>query len=240
MHEINAQQFYNEVILDNNIPKCKCGCGETSSFISFTHGYKEWIRGHISRVKNNWGHNQTAINNSSKTRKDQFENGERTVWNSGLTKETDIRVKTYGEGVSEAFSKERKLEYSKRMSEYRKTGIIPTKYGKESANWKGGTSSINNIIRANKRLYEKWKYPILKASNFECVKCNSTNKLEVHHNNQTMSEIIQKFVDKNKEYTFDEKRNIMNNVIDYHIQNKISGEVLCRDCHKELHPSYNI
>jgi hypothetical protein len=27
--------------------------------------------------------------------------------------------------------------------------------------------------------------------------------------------------------------------IDYHIENKVNGEVLCRDCHKELHPSYN-
>jgi hypothetical protein len=238
-HSLSSQSVYNEYTLNNNIPTCKCGCGEVPIFRGFTKGYGEWIRGHVSRVKNNWGHNEAAINKSSETRRNQYESGERKVWNDGLTKDTDERVKLNGIGRKLAFNDVIKSEYSARMKKMRLDGTIPTKYGKEAANWKGGTSSINNIIRANKRLYEKWKYPILKASNFECVKCNSTNNLEVHHNNQTMSEIIQKFVDKNKEYTFDEKRDIMNNVIEYHIDNSISGEVLCRDCHKELHPSYN-
>jgi hypothetical protein len=241
-HSLSSQSVYNEYTLNNNIPTCKCGCGEVPIFRGFTKGYGEWIRGHVSRVKNNWGHNEAAINKSSETRKNQYESGERKVWNDGLTKDTDERVKLYSLKSSNTL-RTNQTELIRRsiwLSDARKnTESFKTKYGKEAANWKGGTSSINNIIRANKRLYEKWKYPILKASNFECVKCNSTNNLEVHHNNQTMSEIIQKFVDKNKEYTFDEKRDIMNNVIEYHIDNSISGEVLCRDCHKELHPSYN-
>jgi hypothetical protein len=240
IHKINAQQLYNEVVLNNNIPKCKCGCGETPSFISFTHGYKEWIRGHISRIENNWGHNQTAIDNSSKTRREQFNNGERTVWNVGLNKETDIRVKLNSDAVRNSFNTDRKLEYSKRMTTYRLDGTIPTKWGIQSPNWKGGTSPINAMIRSNKRLYTEWIYPILKKDRFKCTKCGSTKELEVHHNEEVMSEIIAKYVDKTKDYTFNEKREIMNMVIDYHISNDISGETLCKTCHCELHPSYNI
>jgi hypothetical protein len=126
------------------------------------------------------------------------------------------------------------------MRKNRLDSIVPTKWGIESANWKGGTSSINNLVRANKRLYNEWIYPILKRDEFKCTKCGSTKELEVHHNEEVMSEIIAKYVDKTKDYTFDEKREIMNMVIDYHISNDISGDTLCKSCHCELHPSYNI
>jgi hypothetical protein len=238
-HSVSSQNAYNEYLLNNNIPTCKCGCGEVPIFRGFIKGYGEWIRGHVSRVKNNWGHNEAAINKSSETRRNQYKSGKRKVWNDGLTKDIDERVKLNGIGRKLAFNDVIKSEYSTRMKKMRLDGTIPTKYGKDSANWKGGTSSINNLVRANKRLYEKWIYPILCEQKFSCQKCGSSKNLEVHHNKETMADILHKFVDKSNEYTFDEKRDIMNNVINYHIQNKVSGEVLCRECHKELHPSYN-
>jgi hypothetical protein len=238
-HSVSSQNAYNEYLLNNNIPTCKCGCGEVPIFRGFIKGYGEWIRGHVSRVKNNWGHNEAAINKSSETRRNQYESGKRKVWNDGLTKDIDERVKLNGIGRKLAFNDVIKSEYSTRMKKMRLDGTIPTKYGKDSANWKGGTSSINNLVRANKRLYENWIYPILCEQKFNCQKCGSSKNLEVHHNKETMADILHKFVDKSNEYTFDEKRDIMNNVINYHIQNKVSGEVLCRECHKELHPSYN-
>jgi hypothetical protein len=240
IHKITSQEVYNQYLLNGERPKCKCGCGEDTPFTTLQKGYKEWIRGHISRVKNNWGHNEKAINNSSKTRREQFNNGERTVWNDGLTKDTDIRIANYGKNVSKSFTLDRKLQYSNQMRKNRLDGIVPTKWGIESANWKGGTSSINNLVRANKRLYNEWIYPILKRDEFKCTKCGSTKELEVHHNEEVMSEIIAKYVDKTKDYTFDEKREIMNMVIDYHISNDISGDTLCKSCHCDLHPSYNI
>jgi len=238
-HSVSSQNAYNEYLLNNNIPTCKCGCGEVPIFRGFIKGYGKWIRGHVSRVKNNWGHNEAAINKSSETRRNQYKSGKRKVWNNGLTKDIDERVKLNGIGRKLAFNDVIKSEYSTRMKKMRLDGTIPTKYGKDSANWKGGTSSINNLVRANKRLYEKWIYPILCEQKFSCQKCGSSKNLEVHHNKETMADILHKFVDKSNEYTFDEKRDIMNNVINYHIQNKVSGEVLCRECHKELHPSYN-
>jgi hypothetical protein len=240
-HDITSQQFYNDFVLGWNIPKCKCGCGEIPSFISFAHGYKEWVRGHIARVENNWGHNKSAIEKSSKTRREQYKSGQRKVWNIGLTKETDLRVAEYGKmGSISINANPSELNRRKRHAKAQwENGSFSVKWGKESHGWKGGTSSINNLIRVNKRLYDEWIYPILCEQGFKCQKCQSSKQLEVHHNTETMAEIIAKYVDKSEEYTFDEKREIMNTVIDYHISNNVSGEVLCRECHKQLHPSYN-
>lgn len=240
IHKLSSQQVYDTYFLEGDRPKCKCGCGNDVPFNTLQKGYKEWIRGHISKVNNNWGHNKTAIENSVKTRRERFETGDIQVWNVGLTKETDDRVKQNGIGRKLAFNDIIKNEYADRMRKKRLDGTIPTRWGKEAANWKGGTSSINNLVRVNKRLYDEWIYPILCRDEFKCVKCGSNQKLEVHHNKEMMSEIIAKYVDKNCEYTFDEKRKIMNKVIDYHISNEVDGETLCKICHSELHPSYNV
>lgn len=240
IHKLTSQEVYNQYFLDGERPKCKCGCGEDTLFTTLQKGYKEWKQGHISRVKNNWGHNLTAINNSAQTRREQYTNGERKVWNIGQTKETNEILLKYGKKISKSFTFDRKLQYSNQMRENRLNGKIPTRWGIESANWKGGTSSINNLVRANKRLYDEWIYPILQRDEFKCVECGNTKKLEVHHNKETMSEILSKYVDKDFEYDFDEKREIMNKVIDYHISNQIGGKTLCKECHCKLHPSYNI
>jgi hypothetical protein len=242
LHQKSSKELYSDLFLNGEIPKCQCGCNTPTKFISLQKGYDKWIRGHISRVKNNWGHNQKAIDASADTRRKQYQSGERQVWNVGLTKETDDRVEQYGKLVSNSIrmninEMERRSNW---LSEARLSGKIPTKWGIESANWKGGATSINNLVRANKRLYNEWIFPILKNQNFECQTCHSTKELQVHHDVETMSEIIQKFVSKDKEYTFDDKRKIMNMIIDYHIVNNVSGKVLCKECHSTLHPSYNL
>ena len=86
IHKIKSSDFYIEYYLNGVRPTCKCGCGESPKFTG--HGFLEWKRGHISRVHNNWGHNKTAIENSSKTRRKQYASGKRKVWNDGLTKKT--------------------------------------------------------------------------------------------------------------------------------------------------------
>ena len=65
-------------------PTCKCGCGEYTE-ISYEGGahFREYVKGHNSKVNNNWGHNENAIKKSSKTRKEQYENGNRVQWNKG-------------------------------------------------------------------------------------------------------------------------------------------------------------
>lgn len=118
-HKIPSEQFYVEFYLNGIHPVCKCGCGETTKFTG--HGFKEYKQGHISRIKNNWGHNQKAIDNSAQTRRTQYKNGERKVWNDGLTKETSNVVKLIGEKCkkennpnrAEKISKTQKLQFKK-------------------------------------------------------------------------------------------------------------------------------
>jgi len=123
----------------------------------------------------------------------------------------------------------------------RLSGKIPNLSGENHSQWKGGISPINNMARADRRLYTEWKYPILKRDNFQCVKCKSTDELQVHHNVETMSEIVRKIVpsDLSEDITFEEKSNWSDKIVSYHIDNNVSGETLCIKCHYELHPSLN-
>ena len=200
---------------------CKCGCGDTVK--------NEWSKGHYSRVHNNWGHNPTAIENSAKTRREQYKNGERKVWNDGLTIE-DERVANNGKQVSKAFTQDRKDRYSKIMKKNRLDGTVPTLYGKDSSQWQGGTSPLSARVYASNKLYKEWKYPILKKAGFKCKECGSSKDLHIHHNKEMMNEILKKFTGKS---------NPVKKVVDYHVHNKISGVVLCYKHHKKQHPSLN-
>lgn len=92
-HQIRPQTTYNEFILKGDAPKCACGCGEEPTFLSITKGYREFIRGHASRINNNWGHNPQALKKSHETQRKMYESGELEIWNKGLTID-DPRVKS--------------------------------------------------------------------------------------------------------------------------------------------------
>ena len=241
-HSMTSQQVYNEYILKGSTPLCKCGCNQEVPFITLQKGYREWIKGHVARVTNNWGHNKIAIDNSSNTRRNQFKNGERQVWNTGLTKESDIRVANYSKSGSISIQNN-KHELQRRSSIMKKgwdEGVYFSKFGIESPNWKGGASSIGALTRSDKRMYLEWKFPILQKDGFQCTNCKCTEYLEVHHCSETMSEIMRKFIDKEKEYNFEEKKEIVYKIVSYHIDNNIEGQTLCKECHSNLHPNYNI
>lgn len=220
-HKIKSQDFYVQFYLN----------GEKTSWTG--HDFNEWIRGHISRVNNNWGHNKTAIENSANTRREQYKNGERKVWNDGQTVETDKRVANNGVQVSKAFTDDRKSRYSKIMKENWKNGTINVEdhfMGEKSSQWQGGTSPLSARVYASNKLYKEWKYPILKKAGFKCKECGSSRELHVHHDKEMMNEILKKFTGKS---------NPVKKVVDYHVRNKVSGVVLCYAHHKEQHPSLN-
>ena len=240
-HKINSYQFYVDFNLDGTWPTCKCGCNEKVVWSRQLKGFRDFVAGHQSRIHNNWGHNQKAIDKSSETRRKQFESGERQVWNDGLTIE-DERVKNNIEKSTKSInSNPTELKRrSDRMSELRLNGIIPTLYGPDSSQWKGGISEVNNIARSDKRLYDEWKYPILIRDGFKCSECCNNQNLHIHHNKETMSEIVRKHVvDKGIVMDFDLKKSIAEKIVDYHIKNKVSGITLCDKCHEKYHPSLN-
>jgi hypothetical protein len=239
-HKMDTTQFYVDYHLDGVWPLCKCGCKERVLWSWQLKGFRDYCQGHQSRVHNNWGHNQKAIDASSETRRQQYASGERQVWNDGLTTD-DKRVRNNIDILTK-FTRtpsERKVR-SERMRKGRSDGTIPDLKGSEHSQWKGGVSSINVLVRARVKLYKEWKYPILIRDGFKCVQCGATTPLHVHHDKEQMCEIIQKhLVDDMNPKTFQEKEMIADAVVDYHINNKVSGVTLCGRCHEEKHPSLN-
>jgi very-short-patch-repair endonuclease len=84
-HGINAEQTYIDYVLKGVGPTCKCGCGEKPKYLGIDAGYREYIRGHASRVNNNWGHNDKALKKSHDTQKKMHADGTLKIWNKGLT-----------------------------------------------------------------------------------------------------------------------------------------------------------
>jgi hypothetical protein len=238
-HKLDYRGYYHGYVLkSNDVPKCKCGCGKEMRWTSMD--YTEFAKGHYSRVHNNWGHNPEAVKRSAETRRQQFASGQRKVWNSGLTKETNDIVKEYGEQCSQRFTPEIRKEYSERMKSLREDGKIVPLHGPQHSQWKGGTSSVSMLIYNDVGFYREWKFPILCRDEFKCVECGSNKNLHVHHDGEMLSEIIGRhMVDDMSVIEYDIKRFIADAVVDYHITNKVSGVTLCRECHGKIHPSLN-
>jgi hypothetical protein len=260
-HKVSSKEFYTKYFLNDIAPKCKCGCDEEPKFLDITRGYRDFIQGHQSRVKNNFV-SEKIQQKSASTRRKMVEDGTWKPfhlnetgehWAKGLTKETDKRIAKMSQSIVKGPEKEKR---SKRMKENRLNGTIPTLSGKDHSQWKGGTSSLLATCHASKKLFEKWKYPKLAASNFSCEKCKASRNdtpradLEVHHNKEQMSEIVRRIAISNnwKDYfglptteeTFALKQKISNEVAQYHIDNNVSGIVLCKSCHKEEHDKHNL
>lgn len=223
-------------------PTCACGCGENTKYLGIVEGFRKYQRGHISRIRNNWGHNKKALKNSINSRKQMFQDGELEIWNKGLTKKEHEALERQGRTFSENMTDEFKKRLSERMRKNRLDGTIPTQKGEKHSQWKGGSSEISARCHGNRRLYKEWKYPFLQKSGFKCERCGSTEKLEVHHNKETMAEIINNhttIINPDKLDDFDLQTKIVEAVVNYHIKNNVSGEVICHECHKKEHPSYN-
>lgn len=241
-YNLTYKQYYHKYIIkSDDIPNCECGCG--GKVLWHPSGkYSKFIRYHHIRVKNPWGHNPEARKKSAATRKRKFASGELKMWCHGMKKEDHPSLISAAQKLSSRYTPEIRKEYSSRMSKMRKDGTMPTLYGQDSSQWKGGTSSIQQITRGSKRLYTDWKYPILCRDGFKCTKCQKTTDLHVHHDGEQFSDIIKKVMtidDYEKIDSFDVKNSVSEKIIDYHVNNKISGVTLCLGCHNELHPHLN-
>jgi very-short-patch-repair endonuclease len=117
-HNINAEQTYVDYVLTGVEPKCKCGCGLKTNFLSIEKGFVDYIRGHAARINNNWGHNPEAIKKSHQTQKKLHIEGKLKVWNDGLTID-DERVK---DNIAKVMANpERGKNISKKLSGIKKS-----------------------------------------------------------------------------------------------------------------------
>lgn len=245
VHKVHSSQTCVDYLLNGEHPVCKCGCGEKTKWHGKNEGdikFNPYLNGHNNRVLNNWGHNKSAQIKSACTRRKQYENGERHGWCKGLTSHTDIRLKKYGEKISEKFTEEKRKKYSNKMSEMRKDGTLPTLYKEKSSRWKGGVSSVQNVARSDKRLYEQWKYPILARDGFKCVECSNDKDLHIHHDKERYCDIIKKVMtidDYENINDYGTKKRVTDKILEYHVKNNVSGITLCKNCHNKIHPNLN-
>ena len=235
-HSLSSEDLYLAVVADGKRPVCKCGCGQHTKFNTLQRGYSDFVLGHASRVNNNWGHNEAAREKSLKKRRDEGL-WSRNPWNRGLTKETDERLTRAGETMSRKNGE----RYSRLMSEKRNNGIIPSLRGPDHPKWKGGTSALGAMCHADNRLYAQWKLPKLQAAGFRCSRCDSSADLHVHHDSVRMAEIIHRYRDAlpGEELTHDQKLWLVDQVVDHHLREQVSGTVLCEKCHELEHASLN-
>ena len=255
-HKKTAKDLILALNYNNIEPLCKCGCRTKTNFLDISRGFVDYVVGHSARDNNNWGNNKEALLKSQDVRREMWKNGEIISWSKGLTTETSEILYEKGKRASESMQNNPELlrHLSDRMKEMREKGIIksPPK-GPMNPLWKGGISSLHNYCHANARLYKDWKYPLLKKSNFSCLKCFSTKGLQIHHDKEKFSVIVRKVAFEkgwgeslslqlevnNLELNL-LKEQISEAVADYHIQNNISGIVLCYGCHKLLHNNLNL
>lgn len=220
-------------------PVCKCGCGVVPKYYDYERGYVEFVRGHASRINNNWGHNKAALDKSHATTKSRYDAGELEVWNKGQTSETDERIAAYGNrGHKTIMSNPEECKArSERLKKGRLDGTVPTLFGSQHGRWKGGVSSIQQLSRSY--VFNVWTYPKLLAANFTCQRCGANKDLEVHHDQERFAEILQKARIELGDVTdsFESHQAYARWVADYHVANNVSGVVLCEQCHDQEHSS---
>jgi hypothetical protein len=238
-HKGTAKQLCIELFHDGIQPTCKCGCGKATKFWTLQLGFAKYLRGHVARVHNNWGHNEDAQKKSQDVRRDMHKRGEIFIWNKGLSIETDDRVAAYGRSGSHTLKTDAacQKQRSEHMSTQWKLGCIVPLRGADHSQWRGGTSALQPVVRS--RLHYAWAYPKLAASGFKCSSCGRSDTLEVHHDGERFADILHKAIIELGESgdDFEKKSIIADWVVKYHVENDISGVVLCQHCHDSAHNS---
>jgi hypothetical protein len=240
-HKETSRQLYVLLFCNGTEPTCACGCGAKLKYHNINFGFSTYRQGHIARIKNNWGHNEEALKKSQDVRRVMFKNGEIRIWCKGKDKNDPDIAKMIEKGRNTVLSNPVEIQKrSKRMSEQRLSGVIPTLYGKDHSQWRGGTSALQAICRSH--VFNAWSYHKMKESNFTCQNCGISSghgvELNVHHNQEKFADILYKAIQELGEVqddNFEHKTLIAEWVTKYHIENDVSGIVLCKECHDKMH-----
>lgn len=80
--EISQEKLLSDYKYEGKRPLCACGCGkETEIGYQGEIHFNELIQGHYSKIHNNWGNNEKALEHSAETRKSRFNSGDIIQWN---------------------------------------------------------------------------------------------------------------------------------------------------------------
>jgi len=207
--------------LEDGQPKIICACGcEGEIIIKSSHKYDgipKYINGHNE-------HNGFKGKKHSEETKRKISESEK---GKILSEETKRKMSEAKREISkETRKKISKIHKGKPKSEEHKRKIseaIKLLIGDKSSNWKGGISTLNNIIR-NSDKYKEWRFQIFGRDNFTCQCCNIRGTyLEVHHI-KSRKEII-------KEYNITKIEDALNCEILWDLNN---GITYCLECHNKL------
>jgi very-short-patch-repair endonuclease len=120
-HKISADKIYLDYMLNGVEPKCECGCGEKTNFISIGKGYSKFIQSHHNKVpgNNNFHKNPETHKKAIKTQKKNWEEGKYVGWWENKSKDTLEKI----EGIKEKLrnNKERGKKISKSLKGVAKT-----------------------------------------------------------------------------------------------------------------------
>lgn len=217
---------------------CLCGCGQETK-PARSGGYNGYVYGHHNRVKNNWGHNPDAKKRSLETRKREGR-WNRVAWNKGLKRSENQEFDDICASVYDNEEARERLSYAMKMQWA--DGVIVAMSGSSHSQWKGGTSTIGAMCHSDSRLFKEWKLPALRRAGYKCEKCGSGRDLHVHHSDVRMAEIMHFCAPphaKERESTYEEKVAWTDSVVKWHIEKQPRSQILCNQCHTEIHKSLN-
>jgi very-short-patch-repair endonuclease len=160
IHNIEPETTYCGYVLNGVKPKCECGCGNETNYISCNQGYSRFIRSHHNRVKgkNNFHKNPLTHTKALATQKENWKLGKYTGWWEKDDEETKLKIegikeklrnnKVRGEKISKALTGVSKSDESKRKlgitqkERYKKDPSIKVVLSEKRLKWMQDNSKV--------------------------------------------------------------------------------------------------
>ena len=120
-HNISSDKIYVDYVLNGKEPKCECGCGNNSPFISINKGFSRFIQSHHNRIKgnNNFHKDPNTHKKAIETQKKNWKEGKYVGWWEDKSENTLKKI----EGIKDKLrnNKERGKKISQSMKGVPKT-----------------------------------------------------------------------------------------------------------------------
>lgn len=173
-----------------------------------------------------------------------------TSWNTGLTKETDIRLAKSAKNNSKAHIGIKYPNRGGNSFDYHKDDCSccickaarRELVGNKHPHWKGGTSSLYERIR-NLLEADIWRNSVFKRDSYRCQHCYSVIKrFQAHHAPKPFATLLQEFLQLYSEYSPIEDQEKLFEFAKVYTPfwNVDNGKTLCKDCHILMHSSKNL
>jgi len=169
IHKSKAEDIILQVKYNNEPVLCKCGCGERTSYTKGDFTFREYVKGHIARINNNY-QTEKSINNSRKTKAERAASG---IY-KGIFKSEEHKEKIRQKSLLFRHSDETKTQMSKDKLEW----------------WKNNPEKANYY--QNEFWKEYWKVPEHRF--MQGVKRNSSFTLEDYKLKKELEESKKDFV----------------------------------------------